>query len=749
MPFGKKLPEQERAESHVSEAKQIASIKPINKGPAARNLSNGPPGSNLPIKKSQHPLNGPSKKRSSESVDDRAEWRPVSDQINKKITSKIEQRMIDAIDQPDGRKRCAECGATETSTWRRDPSGSLICNKCGLRKRKDHKAPSRRSAQRTPKVVEKQPSRLEDISDDVSESHTLTEALQVDPRPPRPWANMTRISAVDHAPPNLTEIASADEAMSDALSNAERTSSLFPISYVATSKSPAMSHQSSPSDFATILPPYAETLSQKVPVVTNASVTRPSTIPSTSVAAARSVPPATIDEIIEASQPNPSPTRKKSVNPRTLEPKVCFACGTDESPAWRKDKQGNSMCNKCLLRQKRRAERPYYKPGNANGLATAPNSEKWTSARLPTSTALNSVPQNSNGRPCCDVSKNSPGQRGVTSSHAWGSLHESRDTHIMKNKYDGGFNRDGTLSKALPRKILPAPSSMAPAVTPGHSFYGSSSLALDRSTAIVSRADLPTVAKHISHFSGGLPVRQAHAVPIGTSDYVLHGSGLAPEFIWLEGDGPAAARPRSPPGESNGLDPPLELTRIEGTQPNSHTREDNFSCAQATLATETVPNMTLDAEDSTDSCSTYNRPVGVSGLRPSSDDGTMSDYSPDCPRLASASRSQVVRESHESSRVPVPTSHKAHQLQIHASSRPSAGESGTRRSSDAYADAQIRQSSKPSYGVGTIEIRSMVLGSSPSAASSDFEDEDAPGNDISEQLKEGIERPVVRSGSNY
>lgn len=39
----------------------------------------------------------------------------------------------------DVEKECAICHVKATSTWRRDAQGQLICNKCGLRKRKDVK----------------------------------------------------------------------------------------------------------------------------------------------------------------------------------------------------------------------------------------------------------------------------------------------------------------------------------------------------------------------------------------------------------------------------------------------------------------------------------------------------------------------------------------------------------------------------------------------------------------------------------
>ncbi len=54
-----------------------------------------------------------------------------------------------------GSRRCSQCGITETSQWRTDPSGKIICNKCGMKSRRGKSASPSSSSNKSNKNKER------------------------------------------------------------------------------------------------------------------------------------------------------------------------------------------------------------------------------------------------------------------------------------------------------------------------------------------------------------------------------------------------------------------------------------------------------------------------------------------------------------------------------------------------------------------------------------------------------------------
>lgn len=561
MPFGKKLPGQDRSGSEASEPKQIASFPAPPKALPARNLSNGPPGSNLtalrnpPAKRAASPVI-PTKKRSSEAVETQADDSDASAAIKR---SKVEQKQLDALAQPDGLKRCAECKATETSTWRRDMAGNLICNKCGLRKRKDHKAPSRRSVQRQPRLLPAPPTTTQPPpppppppvilpapakadtpplqSRDNDHVNTTSpppiqsvKAPVVDPRPPRPWINAVRQSAADQQ-------AGSSKAV-------EPPQQIPPKPAVGT-QTIRMTMPVPPSTTKSDLKP------EKAPTPSPAHVAQVARI-------------ATIDELIAASRPKlpdkpaklPTPSRrpgpKKAVNPRTLEPKICLDCGTDESPAWRKDKEGNPLCNKCMLRQKRAAERkstPVLRKRNLSipDLASRSSVDKHAVPESPdvtpgSSSKSQKLPPISN-----QISKDALRTDSqivyddFTHLNSRSSfLSTSGEASSSRAKYEDIAQKEAHLPKSAPRRIMISSLTNGVSTTPTNSFYGSSP-APEKSTTMISRADSRAAAQKTSQSPERLTQKPA-------------GRKCAPGWVMIEDDSDLPSRPLSPPWKSSLLD---------------------------------------------------------------------------------------------------------------------------------------------------------------------------------------------------
>lgn len=215
MPFGKKQPDQGKSRSHGNEAKQIT----VNHSRAAseRNLSLGPPGSKLPIKKvpvltsieslsppSQVPQKRPFQQE--EAVDKHhssisATLKPPSSELVGRI------KVANADKAP---KRCHKCGAIKTTTLCRPVDGQVVCTQCGLEKIMDPMEASQSTvAQATELVKEHVQGRKPRIThvegkegENSSQSSTVPVIHDIyqytgpviDPRPPRPWVNTTRVS---------------------------------------------------------------------------------------------------------------------------------------------------------------------------------------------------------------------------------------------------------------------------------------------------------------------------------------------------------------------------------------------------------------------------------------------------------------------------------------------------------------------------------------------------------------------------
>lgn len=316
MPFGRKSRRSRSADSSPSEPKLIIQVA-SSAHDLARDLSNGPLGKLPPLKVISQ---GSSvAKRPAESQEGTLRMSLPELQAKKvKLPKPKTPKQIPANDSPGLPKQCTECHTTETSTWRRDPLGNLICNKCGLRKRKDHKAPSRRLI-RQPRDsltdMAGNPVAQDPLASEVAvvkvESPLVPNTLaapMVDPRPPRPWINHT-----DRKP----------------------------------SKPPAPS----------------ESVPATTAVMGDLTAAKPQPEPASTGTTKKKATPGVVGHIhpvtgvTKTVTPSRRPGPKKAVNPLTLEPKVCSSCGVDESPAWRKGRDGMPLCNKCMLRQKRAAER--------------------------------------------------------------------------------------------------------------------------------------------------------------------------------------------------------------------------------------------------------------------------------------------------------------------------------------------------------------------------------------------------------
>ncbi|CCG84493.1 protein of unknown function [Taphrina deformans PYCC 5710] len=305
MPFGKK-----QASAIVGNPVADNAIIPAKRSPQTRDLSNGPSGKIVPAAKAT-----PTASVETESTLSREQSSsPVKQQEmqNKKI--KIRSKATSTDGTPSEIKKCYECQATETSTWRRDVAGNLICNKCGLRKRKDHKAPSRRLI-RKPKGEE-----LDTMAErnDMQANDAELENLPPlkDPRPARPWITErlpSKSTAFSTLPEHTPENGSPTVSRSNCIPSAhiqETSPELRPVD-VPMPRLPGLP-----------LPHQPSFPAQSKPVT-----------------------------------PSRRPGPKKALNPLTLEPKVCVSCGVDESPAWRKGPDGRPLCNKCMLRLKRAAQR--------------------------------------------------------------------------------------------------------------------------------------------------------------------------------------------------------------------------------------------------------------------------------------------------------------------------------------------------------------------------------------------------------
>lgn len=454
MPFGRKSLDPSTSKISNVGHRPITAPALTNALPP-RNLSIGPPSSALSSKASvQRPKKRPPSVSSDEDF--------VEEVVEVAKRARVEQKQADAIASPDGRKRCAECKTTETSTWRRDTLGNLICNKCGLRKRKDIKGAGRRSAPRAkvfqpPSATKQNTDVAQEVAQDLSVLASAAAKPMNDPRPPRPWANAVRRSPVklENPAPSTTSAQSSDDTQSTQASK-QRTSTGTQI------------------------------IRMTMPVATAPVVQAESSTSSPS----------------KSLTPSRRPGPKKAVNPRTLTPKVCLACGIDESPAWRKDKDGNALCNKCMLRQKRAEQR---KPGQTTRKRRSPMVPDL-SPQSSTADGLGVMQQVSRGpQSVAAAIDHTPGSRHAARTDSQAAYdtfthinsqpssfvdeHDSSQArHFPVYRGEGSVDDHNTLSRTKDSHLAAWPNTTtSPSVISRNSFYGSSTS--EKSTAMVSRAD--------------------------------------------------------------------------------------------------------------------------------------------------------------------------------------------------------------------------------------------------------------------
>ena len=248
MPFGTRSKDQPNIDQI-----QTAELKQLKPSFPDRSLSTGPPTKTNSTKSAV-----PSKRTKSEdsSGDDTDK---DYDLMTQKPIKKAPKRAASGSIKDIPNKECYICHAKETSTWRRDDAGNIMCNKCGLRKRKEGLPKKERT---TPKK-------------------------ETDPAP-----------------------------TTDPIPAQDQVLSIF---------------GAGPGDN----PSAQRPLNQGTDSVSTDGLTDPSP-----------------DDPTHPTKPTPK-RAKRQFNPITQEPKTCLVCNTDESPAWRKDEDGNALCNRCMLRQKR------------------------------------------------------------------------------------------------------------------------------------------------------------------------------------------------------------------------------------------------------------------------------------------------------------------------------------------------------------------------------------------------------------
>lgn len=490
MPFGKKV-----LDSILQVPSKIGTKEPPTLQPhqvnGSRNLSDGPKHKSS-TKHLKHTT-----RRSIDGNGSKATDEPHNDGKNASPKNyDIEHKRSETGDPTNGVKSCAECHATETSTWRRNPLGEIICNKCGLRKRRDHRTSGRRSIS-TPKK--------ESVS---GTAQALISLPKIEAE-----HDVVQIPAEDQGDlhPSLKSENQGD--LHPSLRFEDTEDFKFPDA-TQVPRTPPEDH---------VMPFCTRRTDAKISV---RSDTHPSTSDLTAAERpimSKDLPGVIVSPITHMASPDRRMGYKKPAYPPTLEAKVCQSCETHESPAWRKDKNGNPLCNRCMLRQKRAAAR---KPGT----------RRWKRKSTTTGT---------DGHHVADESASQAGEHDRTSSSGSEedveqnlSAGQSKgayrtDSQVAYDKFthlnSSSFLSEGTMdvdSTTIPHK--PASPQTATRSTKRRSLPTFKALASakqstvgqpapNKSTAMVSRADTRTLAAPKKDVASSLEMNPKPLVPSTTT----------------------------------------------------------------------------------------------------------------------------------------------------------------------------------------------------------------------------------------
>ncbi|KAJ3049402.1 putative electron transfer flavoprotein subunit [Rhizophlyctis rosea] len=183
--------------------------------------------------------------------------------------------------------KCANCGTTSTPLWRRGPQGEVICNACGLYLKARH-------TYRPTWLKQRRNVRQEDEEGAAPAAPSTTHNAQETPQ----------------------------SGPSQALLTPPPSSPSPTISHASPTTSPVMALHQTPQNEQIVLVP-----SQPHPMhVQTFHISPPQPVPTTT-------PP---------TSPSPIPTSTRSQT-------QCHNCSTTHTPLWRRDEEGNSICNACGL----------------------------------------------------------------------------------------------------------------------------------------------------------------------------------------------------------------------------------------------------------------------------------------------------------------------------------------------------------------------------------------------------------------
>lgn len=316
-------------------------------------------------------------------------------------------------------KQCIECGTRETSVWRRHVDGELLCNKCGLRFRKqvikeEKAAGTYQAMPRGPKpkfkteaqqamqqrailqhqqhfpLQQHQP-RLVPVTteeDAARQIKALGDSQSAEAAPPTdskpelstPVKTDSSLTApADQPSPatQLQQLMQIDPALiAEAVARANDIGAPIPGLASAVKAASGLTHALPMLDGLDADAAIAEALGQQ----DNKAV---AAVPATPVPAAKASTPAS-KKALKDSQPLVSAER------------ACRNCSTRWSPAWRKRQDGAPLCNSCYLRERRRngkAAAAATQSQNASPAQPAPVSTAATPAAGPVATQSNDAAQ--------------------------------------------------------------------------------------------------------------------------------------------------------------------------------------------------------------------------------------------------------------------------------------------------------------------------------------------------------------------